>query len=60
MVRTLDKDNSSQFFKWDLMNDNNSLVASGVYIAFVEMSEIGETKIIKFAIIQGETVIRKF
>ncbi|MCH7972283.1 MAG: T9SS type A sorting domain-containing protein [Bacteroidetes bacterium] len=60
MVRTLDKDNSSQFFKWDLMNDNNSLVASGVYIAFVEMPEIGETKIIKFAIIQGETVIRKF
>ena len=60
MVRTLDKDNSSQFFKWDLMNDHNSLVASGVYIAFVEMPEIGETKIIKFAIIQGETVIRKF
>ena len=60
MVRTLDKDNSSQFFKWDLMNDNNSLVASGVYIAFIEMQEIGETKIIKFAIIQGETVIGKF
>lgn len=60
MVRTLDKDNSSQFFKWDLMNDNNSLVASGVYIAFVEMPDIGETKILKFVVIQGETVIRKF
>ena len=35
MVRTLDKDNNSQFYKWDLMNDNNSLIASGVYIAFI-------------------------
>ena len=60
MVRTLDKDNGSQVFKWDLMNDSNSLIASGVYIAFIEMQEIGEIKIIKFAIIQGETVIGKF
>ena len=60
MVRTLDKDNNSQFYKWDLMNDNNSLIASGIYIAFIEMQEIGETKILKFAILQGETVIGKF
>jgi len=60
MVRALDKENNSQFYKWDLMNDHNLLVASGIYIAFIEMPEIGETKILKFAILQGETVIGNF
>ncbi len=60
MVRTLNKENSSQFFKWDLMNDYKSYVASGVYIAFIDMPDIGKTKILKFAILQGETVIGKF
>lgn len=60
MVRTLDKDDNSQFIKWDLMNDHNWLVASGIYIAFIDMPDIGETKILKFAILQGETVIGNF
>jgi hypothetical protein len=52
LVRTLRKDDPSQFFVWDLKNENNWLIASGVYICHVEMPEIGEVKILKLAVIQ--------
>ena len=51
LVKTLEKDNSSQFLDWDLTNENNWLVASGIYLCYVEMPEIGVTKVLKLAVV---------
>jgi hypothetical protein len=51
-VRTLRKDNSSQFQIWDLRNESNQPVASGIYICYVEMPDLGQSKILKLAIVQ--------
>ncbi len=55
LVRTLQKDNPSQFLEWDLTNENNWQVASGMYICYVEMPEINEVKILKLAVIQPQS-----
>jgi len=58
LVRTLEKNNpSTQFQQWDLRNDNNYPVASGIYIAYIDMPEQGKTKILKVAIIQEVQVL---
>lgn len=51
-VRTLQKDNSLQFQIWDLRNESNQPVASGIYICYVEMPDLGDSKILKLAIVQ--------
>jgi hypothetical protein len=55
LVRTLEKDDDSQFLRWDLNNQRNNPVASGIYIAYLELTlSSGEivTKVLKLAIIQ--------
>jgi hypothetical protein len=54
LVKILEKDNPSQFLEWDLTNADNWQVASGVYICYVEMPAIGETKVLKVAVIQPQ------
>jgi hypothetical protein len=54
-VRTLRKEDDSQFLRWDLRNERGLAVASGIYIAHIDMSALG-TKILKLAIIQEERV----
>ncbi|MER3524364.1 MAG: hypothetical protein C4326_09925 [Ignavibacteria bacterium] len=51
-MRTLRKDDPSQFLEWDLRNEGGALVASGMYLCYVEMPEIGATKIVKLGVIQ--------
>ena len=51
LVKTLEKDNTSQFLDWDLTNENNWLVASGMYLCYVEMPGIGVSKVLKLAVI---------
>ncbi|MBF8247570.1 MAG: hypothetical protein HW374_370 [Bacteroidetes bacterium] len=58
LVRTVEKDDASQFLEWDLTNKNNWQVASGIYICYVEMPDIGETKILKLSVIQSELPAR--
>ena len=58
LVRTLEKDDASQFLEWDVTNKNNWQVASGIYICYVEMPDIGETKILKLSVIQSELPAR--
>ena len=58
LVRTIEKnDASTQFQTWDLRNDNNYPVASGIYIAYIDMPEQGKTKILKIAMIQEIQVL---
>jgi hypothetical protein len=57
MVRRLDKDTPSQFLRWDLKNEFGLPVGSGLYIAYIEMPELGVTKTLKLAIVQEQQVI---
>lgn len=57
LVRTLEKSSDNQFLRWDLMNARNYPVASGIYIAYVDMPDIGVTKTVKFSVIQQQEVL---
>lgn len=59
-VRKLNKSDDSQFFKWDLKNEKNLPVASGMYIARINMPDQGVTKVLKLMIIQGEQILEFF
>jgi len=50
-VRRLEKNDDNPYLDWDLRNNGGQLVGSGVYIAHLEMPNIGE-KVMKLAIIQ--------
>ncbi|HID38800.1 MAG TPA: T9SS type A sorting domain-containing protein [Calditrichaeota bacterium] len=60
LIRKLEKNDDSQFFRWDLKNRNNIPVASGVYIVHIELPELGKIKILKVFIVQGVQVIENF
>jgi hypothetical protein len=60
LVRTLDKEDETQFLRWDLANEDGLPVASGLYIAYIELPELGTTKILKLAIIQEQQVLDRF
>jgi hypothetical protein len=54
-IRKLEKipgDGRGQFFKWDLNNDSGLPVASGFYIAHIDMPDLNKTKTVKFFILQ--------
>lgn len=57
LVMKLEKDDGSQFLRWDLLNHMGTAVASGLYIALVQMdlpSGGKAQKILKLAIIQEQ------
>jgi hypothetical protein len=60
LVKTIEKDNMDQFQRWDLANQNGLPVASGLYIAYIDMPDLGSTKILKVAIIQEEQILDRF
>lgn len=47
LVRTIDKANTSTWVEWDLKNQSNVPIASGVYIIHIDAEGIGE-KVIKW------------
>ena len=60
LVRTLQKDHPEQFLQWDLNNDNGLPVASGMYIAHIEMPDLNKSKQLKLAIIQEQQFLENF
>lgn len=60
LVSTIEKDDATQFARWNLQNDNGLPVASGVYIAYIDMPGLGKTKIVKVAIIQETQILDRF
>jgi hypothetical protein len=60
LVQTIEKDNLDQFQRWNLANGNGLPVASGLYIAYIEMPDLGETRILKLAIIQEQQILDRF
>ena len=59
LVRKLDKDEETQFLNWDLNNSHNLPVASGIYLAYVDMGLLG-TKTLKVAIIQEQQFLQNY
>jgi hypothetical protein len=60
LVRTIRKDSPDQFQRWDLATDSGLPVASGVYVAYVDMPQLGKTKILKVAVIQEQQILDRF
>ncbi len=52
LVRTLVKDDDSQYLRWDLTNEERVWVCSGMYLVRVELPDFGTTKMLKLALIQ--------
>jgi hypothetical protein len=62
-VREIRKDgatNPGQFMRWDLANESGLPVGSGLYIAHIEMPDIGAKKILKLAIVQEQQILDRF
>lgn len=59
-VRKLEKDDPSQFLRWNLRNESDIPVASGIYIAHIDMPEAGKTKILKVFIVQAQEVLKYY
>ncbi|MEE9431171.1 MAG: T9SS type A sorting domain-containing protein [Melioribacteraceae bacterium] len=59
-IRKIEKDDASQFLRWNLLNEHNFQVASGMYIVYIDMPDLNETKILKLAIITETTVPLRF
>lgn len=61
LVRKIEKDNTSQFQDWDLRNESNLPVASGMYIVHIKMPEpINKEKVLKLFVVQGAEILRFF
>jgi len=59
-VRRLQKNDPSQFFQWNLQNEKGLPVASGIYVAHIEMPDLGASKDLKLIIIQEQQFLRNF
>ncbi len=59
LVKTINH-SGSQYDTWDLTNQDGLPVASGLYIAYIDMPDLGATKILKIAIIQEQQFLDRF
>jgi hypothetical protein len=60
LVRTIVKDDPSQFIRWNLQNDSNFPVASGIYVVYIDIPDLGTSKILKLAVLQEEQILRVY
>lgn len=63
LVRTINHHSSSpnsQFDTWNLQNDSNYPVASGIYVVYIDMPDLGTTKILKLAVIQEQQILKVY
>jgi len=51
LVRSVDKNDTSPIWTWDLKNDHGAVIAPGMYIIYVDMPEVGIAKTLKLGII---------
>jgi hypothetical protein len=60
LVRTIMKDDATQFTRWDMQNEEALPAASGIYIAHIDMPELGKTKVLKLAIVREEQFLPSY
>jgi len=51
---------TSEFLRWDLRNNSDIPVASGIYIVPVDMPELGKVKVLKSFIIQSQEMLKYY
>jgi hypothetical protein len=51
-VRTIEHLDGSAYERWDLRNSRRALVASGIYLARIDMGSVG-VKVLKLVIFQS-------
>lgn len=54
LIRTINKIGSGQFVSWDLTNKFGFHVSSGLYVVYINMPDLSQTKILKLAVIQSQ------
>jgi hypothetical protein len=59
-VRYLEKDDATQFMQWDLQNESQLPVGSGLYIAHIDMPDLGKTKVLKVMIVQPKQILEYY
>jgi hypothetical protein len=60
LVRTLMKDVDDQFLQWDLKNESGFPVAAGMYIVYIDLPDLGTTKILKLGVIPEQQYIDRW
>ena len=60
LVKKLEKDDNSQFLKWDLTNEAGYGVGNGMYITHVKLPDLKREKVLKVMIIRGDEILRFF
>ncbi len=53
-------DVNSEFLRWDLRNESDIPVASGIYIVLIDMPELGKVKVLKVFIIQSQEMLKYY
>lgn len=59
LIRTLGKDNTLTFQDWDMKNEANIPIASGVYIVHIDVPDVGE-KVLKWFGVMRPTDLQNF
>ncbi len=60
LVRTILKNDNSQMIQWDLNNTNGYPVAAGMYIAYIDMPDLGVTKTLKLGVIPEQQYLDRY
>lgn len=50
LVKTIQKNDDTQIINWDLRNENGLPAGSGMYVIYIDMPDLGTTKILKLAV----------
>jgi len=60
LVRTMQKDEDSQFFQWDLNNDSGFPVSAGMYVVYIDMPDLGATKTLKIGVVPEQQYLDRW
>jgi hypothetical protein len=60
LVRTIVKNDKNQTITWDLQNVSGFPVASGMYIAYIDLPDVGSTKTLKLGVVQEQEFLHHF
>ena len=60
LVRALEKSDPDPFLRWDLNNHNGLPVASGIYLAHIELPDIGRNRVLRIVILQEQQFLESY
>ena len=60
LVRVLEKSGPDSFLRWDLNNHNGLPVASGIYLAHLELPDVGANRTMKLVIVQEQQFLESY